>query len=144
MLKSSQKQLWSHLAGRKAFREHLANVMSVSIEKWRISCQYRPKKQSIKAPANPQIFSDRRTIFRIASLLRKVTTPEFSQKSDSRRSDFKFGTRYFSQKANSIVTHFHRFISSFVIVNINWIISAVEEFKYWIYINYPHHSTQET
>ena len=41
----------------------MAYFMSVSTE-----------KQSIKAPANPQIFSDRQTIFRIASLLRKVTS----------------------------------------------------------------------
>ena len=47
--------------------------MLVSIEKWRISCQYRPKKQSIKAPANPQIFSDRQTILNLGTLLRKVT-----------------------------------------------------------------------
>ena len=32
VLESSWKQLWSHLGGRKAFREHLA-----------ISCQYRSK-----------------------------------------------------------------------------------------------------
>ena len=75
VLESSWKQLWSHLGGRKAFRENLA-----------MSCQYRsknggyqPKKQSIKAPANPQIFSDRRTIFSLATLLREVN----------------FGTRYF-------------------------------------------------
>ena len=47
--------------------------MLVSIEKWRISCRYRPKKQSIKVPANPQIFSDRQTILNHGTLPRKVT-----------------------------------------------------------------------
>ena len=47
--------------------------MLVSTEKWRISCQYRPKKQFIKALANLHIFSNRQTILNLGTLLRQVT-----------------------------------------------------------------------
>ena len=56
-LESSWKQLWSHLAGRKAFREHLANVMSVSIEKSRIATKKTVYKSTCKS-ANLQWPSD--------------------------------------------------------------------------------------
>ena len=51
VLESSWKQLWSHLGGRKGFRKHLAMLCQYRSK----NGGYRPKKESIKAPENPQI-----------------------------------------------------------------------------------------
>ena len=59
----------------KTFQAASCNGMSVSIEEWRISCRYPPKKQSIKAPANPQIYSCRRIIIRSRNLSRTSKFP---------------------------------------------------------------------
>ena len=129
-----EKLLGSTLKYHISIDRKMADIMSLSIDKtvYKSTCKSANLQwpSDHLEPRDSPKKSDPRTIFNFGSLIRKS----------------EFGTRYFSRKAISTVTHFHRFISLFTIVNINSIISAAGGFKLWnwIHINWPKHGTKET